>query len=784
MAYDPHDVATTSSSQIIETNKETQASEPPYEAQNPQVRNALNSTSTQSTTATSSSTQSQVDSGRGFDDSGSRDRSSSSRTDDSDSGSRSSLATDVAKNEVLRAKAEAEATAVKAAEAKDRDVFTLKDIVASEKADEAAATAKGRLESLFSRTDDNKVSKTEKSDDAGSMAADVKAAEVKRAKAEAEAKAEKAAADKTDDKSTIGEIAKADKVAADAKEDLESLVRKADRADSSDQSDDMTLEEIIAELEGNYGLDWQNGKYLGSPPGGLPGAGQIMSNILYGRSQRPDPRLADLTEEELYNLEIGQQLGSSMISNGIIFGLGSSIDDLAAQYAPGYLKFPTALAGKVAVGRLVNPIAQEGSDIISDWQGDPNVIPGPGIVSMENLGDVAPSAASIVIGSAAGSGVKQLALAAAAAGIAIPDPVTTLLGLGTAMYVGSEIYVAADNYMVPDLLPNEVFIDPVNPPTIEEYEAMLAEYILEGSPQVVLAAASEVEPEEVLTEESVVRMPTKEELEAIWGSNRPSDSLEELEIDPASLPESGETLELGPKYPSVVLEEPAERSVAQQPAGEVVPEETLEESAVKLERVTDGDRSPEALSVKPVDIDDFPVRPISELPETWKTFVDRVKSGFDQMKDLASNLPERFIASEETGPKLIIDTRPIPEHLKDSKPSDEPTFTFGDIPRLRENDDHHRGEGIGGVSPSCKIDLWMAKYVTELLELGVTDLCQFEGWTEKQLKSQIKELQMAGSSPDLSEVTYAVACTFGHEDDFQFLNDRPDVDYGVDLFQI
>lgn len=684
------------------------------------------------------------------------------------------IAADVAKAEVTRAVKAAESTAVQAAETKASDTSSMRDISAAR---DRADDAKSRLESLSSRND--------RDDDdrpaAGSMAADVKKAEVLRAKSDAETKAVKADKVKADDKATIGDIAKADKAAADAKKHLESLTDRDDDRDSSKVDSDLTISEIadrLDEIAARYGIDPQNGKFLGSPPGEFPGLTQIAENIALGRSQRPDPRLALMTPEEIRELEDSQQLLASTLSSGIVFGVAPSIDNVVAQYAPGYFKLPAALAAKVAVGRVVNPIAQEGADLHSDWQGQPNVVPGPGIATWENVGDIAPATASIIAGSAAQTGVKATLLGGAAlAGISIPEPVTTVAGLATAVYVGGKVFVSVDN-LLPNVLPREEFGDdatPIEPPTIEEYEAMLAEHASVNSVEAETATVTDEVLEKATAEEIEAAMPTREQLEAIWGPKSSPDATEELETDPKSTAESGEELELGSKYPPVVLEEPAERPVAAQPAREPVhvPEEILEESMVAPLRRSDGDDSPEELSVIGTDDGAPQARPIGDLPEVWSTLVNRVKGGIDQVRDLASELPERFFASEDSGPRLIIDTRPIPPHLKDDDRADIPIFTLGDTPRLRDSDNEdHRGEGIGGLSPSCKIDLWMAPYVTQLLKLGVTDLCQFEGWSEDRLKTEIGKLEAAQLVPEVSGESHVVACTFGfdNEDGFQFLD--------------
>ncbi len=201
-----------------------------------------------------------------------------------------------------------------------------------------------------------------------------------------------------------------------------------------------------------YGLDPQDGRYLGSQPGDLPAADQILTNLIFGRSQRPDPDLEGLTPDEVRDLEVGQQRYASIASNAIVFGLGDTI----GHYAPGIWKVPA----QVLVGRVVNPVAQEASDIYSDYQGDPNVIPGPGWVSTDNLGDVVPSAGSIVAGGAAQNVAKGALLASASlVGISIPEPITTLVGLGTAILVGSEVFVLIDN-SIPQVLPSIDYTEP------------------------------------------------------------------------------------------------------------------------------------------------------------------------------------------------------------------------------------------------------------------------------------------------------------------------------------
>jgi hypothetical protein len=316
-----------------------------------------------------------------------------------------------------------------------------------------------------------------KAHDAAAIARDSKAASHERAAKAAEVTAERFAVTDNDDSSTMADLS-ATKAAADtAKKKLDSFASTSESEPNPQTESVATAAPTTSEsTPPRFGVDSQNGKYLGTPPEELPEPTQVFENIVFGRSQRPDPELEDLPENVVRDLEFGQQFGASVISNGIVFGLGSNVDELAAQIAPPALKYPVALAGKVALGRAVNPIAQEGSDIYSDFRGEPNVVPGPGWVSVENLGDVVPSATSIVAGEAGKMGTKAALLGTASAiGISIPEPITTIVGLAGAIYVGSKVFVATDN-LLPDVLPKEHFGEPeppVVPPSFDEYKTVL-----------------------------------------------------------------------------------------------------------------------------------------------------------------------------------------------------------------------------------------------------------------------------------------------------------------------
>jgi hypothetical protein len=487
---------------------------------------------------------------------------------------------------------------------------------------------------------------------------DVATATHARAAKAAEATGERLAITRDNDESSIGDIVRAEAAAGNAKAALGSFssvrVHEEDYHESEATVEPATVgQKPLAEPQLSFGIDPQNGKYLGTSPGELPEVGQVLENIAFGRSQRPDPELEGLSEDAMRELEVGQQLGASIISNAIVFGLGSNVNELAAKIAPPALQYPIALAGKVALGRFVNPIAQEGSDIYSDYRGEPNVVPGPGWVSVENLGDVVPSATSIVAGEAAKIGAKAALLGTASAiGISIPEPVTTIAGLAGAIYVGSEVFVATDN-VLPDVLPKETFMEdesPTVPPTWEVYEAILDRYENTGSHG----------------EESLDNAPAAAALQ-----NAPRES-----------------------FVSVLV---------------AVPERIL-------------------------DFVDDAAGSLVRFGQHLINWFDGGESRLTEVAAVTEGPPREPIPYGDDNIAVpvfrSVRTSEVGEVSDDASDTSDDTSLIGGLPR------------------ECLIELWMAPYIVRLLALGVTNLCQFEGWSPEELDSYVEALESDGQRAD------------------------------------
>ena len=180
--------------------------------------------------------------------------------------------------------------------------------------------------------------------------------------------------------------------------------------------------------------------------GKLPSLSEVMSNIAFGKTPVHDPRRATMSPEDIKDLEFAQQLPAGIVANALTFGPLGSLVDMAAK------SIPAKVALKVMIARIINPVAQEISDIHSDYLGQLNVVPAPGILTAANLvDDVPPSIVSIIAGGIAKDMTKAGLLSVASAlGLAIPTPVTSGLALAAGIYMGSKAFVTADN-LIPDI---------------------------------------------------------------------------------------------------------------------------------------------------------------------------------------------------------------------------------------------------------------------------------------------------------------------------------------------